>query len=114
MASYAGVTFSERYNSGRLALWRPVRNLSERHYPHSNANNVQDGGLSNYTLTVLAYLTDEADLAALLAAQGITGRTLVYRGVTYNNVLLWEVGEAQELQSAGTDFEVSLEFRRAP
>ena len=49
-----------------------------------------------------------------LAAQGITGRTLVYRGVTYNNVMLWEVGEPIELQTAGTDFEVTLEFRRAP
>ena len=114
MASYAGVTFSERYEGGRLALWRPVRHLSERHYPHSNANNVQDGGLSLSPVTVLAYLTSESDLAALIAAQGITPRTLVYRGVAYTGVLLWEVGVPQELQTAGTDFEVALEFRRAP
>ena len=114
MASYAGVTFSERYNSGRLSLWRPVRNLSERHYPHSDKNNVQDGGRSNDPLTVLAYLTSESDLATLMAAQGITKRTLVYRGITYTGVILWAVGEPQEMQSTGTNIEVSLEFRREP
>lgn len=113
MGSYAGVSFSERTVNQRLSTWRPVRHLVERHYPHSNVNDVQDGGLANSPLRVLALVATAANLATLLAAQGITARTLVYCGTTYTGVMLWEVGEPQELQGGDYPWEVELEFRRA-
>lgn len=88
MATYAGVTFTPLRDNAWPDRWHRPANVTRRHIPYANKDDVQSAGLSNDTVTLTALLTADADIATLYAAVGVTKRTLNVWSTNYGNTML--------------------------
>ena len=90
MSTYAGVTFEILADDGVWRRgWEQEEQISVRHIPYANRDDVQSGGRGNLQVTVPAYLTDTMDVATLRSAVGQTPRYLTdLYGYGYSNVYL--------------------------
>lgn len=113
-STYAGVTFGVRVESGAWAPhWRQPSNISVRHIPYSNLDDVQSGGRGNFRLEVLARVTSLANLVTLQSSVDLTARTLTLEGTAYTTTYLIEVGQPRRIARTGVDhWEVPLTFMR--
>jgi hypothetical protein len=113
LSTYANATFYARIPDGLRPGWEQEPNISVRHLPFANQDDMQAMGRGNYRLTVPARLDDDSAIGLLQAAVGATARTLTdYYGATYSNVYLVAVSNPQRLTGQTTWF-VNLEFLRA-
>jgi hypothetical protein len=91
-ASYAGAAFETRTAAnGLVPRWARQVRVTRRPIPNSDREDVQSTGLGNQRVTLPAYITSDADMAALIAAQGVTRRQLTNpfgTGESYANVIL--------------------------
>jgi hypothetical protein len=66
--SFATVTFSLRWESAFEPLIERPLHLSVEHYPETNVDDIQLGGVSQGRVTLPVWLSSAADLATLRAA----------------------------------------------
>lgn len=88
--TWGGVTFQERWEDGWAPLPQQQLYVSVEHYPETDTDEVQLGGLGGNDVTVPAIIATAADLAALRAAMGL-GTTDTLTGLwsgSLNNMAL--------------------------
>jgi hypothetical protein len=111
MGSYSTVSFTERTEGGMRPEWVQERNITRRHIPYSNLDDVQDTGRGNHRITVQVNLASDAALTNLKAMQNMTARTLTLWGTVYANTYL--VGLRNPRRAAHFEYlSVELEFER--
>ncbi len=100
---YGGVPFQIISPTNIYPDWTRAPNISRRHIPYSDTDDVQAAGLGHFRITVEILVEVPADLQTLISFQGVTGRALDdFGGSNYTNVLLtsltqitrWSVGDA--------------------
>lgn len=114
MGTYNAVTFQEILDQDVYRLhWAQENNVSIRHIPYSNQDDVQFGGRGSFTVTVEVLLLADADLTALQAIQGDgTARSLTLYSTVYANSYLMRVGDARRFDAQAA-WRVALSFLRA-
>ena len=113
MAQYNSVVFSVIGESGLYQEWVQEPNVTVRHIPYSNQDDVQTAGRGNFTVTVGVLLETAGALAALQASVGSTARTLYeFLGATHASVLLVGVSDARRYGSSNKIL-ATLSFNRA-
>lgn len=87
-------------------------NVTLRHIPYANFDNVQFAGRGNWKLAFTARVDNNSDVATLQSSVDGTARTLVYAGVTYNNVYLIRASKPMRyaIGSGGGTWTIDLEF----
>lgn len=89
---YAGVAFDVFTVEGMMVPFAGAARWAETPIPNTDYTDLQWLGSETPTLTVTALLYNSADLATLMAARGVTRRTLYqYGGQDYPYVQLKEV-----------------------
>lgn len=113
MGSYASVTFSELLEPPIYrAHWRQEPNVSIRHLPYSNTDDVQFGGRGSHRVTVEVLIQADADIDAIRASVDSTARTLTLYSTSYPNTYLIDVGTPKRFDSQAV-WRVTLTFLRA-
>lgn len=89
-------------------------NVSVRHIPYANRDLVQFGGRGNYTLTIPVRVDNNNDVSTFQSLVDGNPHTLVYNGVTYNNVYLIRVGKIEQMGigTANPNWTAELSFIR--
>lgn len=100
---YGGVPFLVISDTNRYPDWTRAGNISRRHIPYSDTDDVQAAGLGHFRIMVEILVEVPTDLQILIGYVGATGRALDdFAGSDYSNVLLtsltqisrWSVGDA--------------------
>lgn len=92
--------------------WENEPNVSVRHIPGGNTDDVQFGGRGYGKLTVKCYVTSDADVSTLQSSVDGTGRTLgSYNGSDYTNSYLTKISDLRRWDS-GQKWTCTLEFLR--
>lgn len=95
--NYSGVTVSAVLpTDGWVPMFAQAPNITSRHIPSANFDDVQAAGRGNFELTVTVQLQSSSDLSTLLSMVGTTLRTLVLYGVTYANTALIKVANVKQ------------------
>lgn len=101
--SYGGVPFRVTSETNRYPHWTRTANITRRHIPYSDTDDVQAAGLGHFRITVEILGEVSTDLLTLVSMIGVTGRALDdFGGSNYTNVMLtnltpitrWSVGDA--------------------
>lgn len=113
MPSYGGVTFSVVKVDGFVRPeWTRQAAITVRRVPYANKDDIQSAGLGNATITVDIDSTSAGAVAALVALQGVTKRTLTdLFGTNHSNVMLLDVSAAATYD-VGTRAIARLTFSR--
>ena len=97
MPTYASTTFGVEMTRSRfIPLFSRAQLVNVEHIPGSDEDDVQYGGLAYGTCKMRAQFDTYAEYLAIVAARNTTRRTLTYNGRSYTNVLLLQVGAAEE------------------
>ena len=111
MPTYASITFGVEMTRQRfIPLFAREQLVSVEHIPGSDEDDVQFGGLAYGKLKFRAQCDTYADYLALVAARGTTRRTLTYNARSFTNVLLLQVGAAEEHAEHSGLITADLEF----
>lgn len=100
MSTYAGITFRAKVSGSQRPHWERAANISRRHIPYANKDDIQDAGQGNWTLSTEVVLAADADIVTLQAAVGLTLRTLVIWGDTYTNTMLTGISNIRRIATA--------------
>lgn len=91
MSTFNGITFTPlRDSDGWRYPWKRAPYWAQQHYPDTNTDEVQFGGLGNPSVTVEVLVDVDADVASLEALVNGSAYTLANfpTGTTYTNVRL--------------------------
>lgn len=112
--SYAGITFEVVSEGVAHPVWTRKRRVQRTEVPAGSFDYLVDTGSGNLTRRVrvaVRGISAAGDFAALVAAQGITKRTLVLLGETSTGVMLTNV-EGETKRDFGAHYEADLTFER--
>lgn len=116
MAGYAGVTFyGSPIELGWQARWQREKTIVRRKIGASNSEDLQDVGFGNYFIEFEIVVPDDAGVATLQAATGLTKRSLSdFRGQTWANVMLTSFGRPRRaINEAVWKVDVRFEYEAA-
>ena len=95
MPKYNNVTFYIKAEGMTTPDWNRQKFSSTQHYPDTNLDERQFGGMSNLRVALNVFVYTQADVDALEASWGDTGRDLIdlsISGTTISGVMLVDVG----------------------
>ena len=112
-SSYAAVGFDVIPEGSYGPEWTRESNVSVRHLPYANKDDVQFGTLGNEELHLRARVASLTNLNTLKSARDGTSRTLNFEGDSYANSYLIDVGRERRLGvSSAIFYEADLSFVR--
>lgn len=112
-SSYAAVTFDIMMDDVFGPEWTRESNVSVRHIPYANIDDVQFGKLGNERLRVRARVSTLANLNTLKNARDGTARTFGFEGTNFANTYLIDVTNERRMGgSSAVLYEFEAEFMR--